>query len=135
MGRERILVVDDEDSIRDILCVMLESTGYQCTPASSGGEALAKLDSAREFDLILSDLMMPGLNGMELLERARQKFPHMPALLITAAYRALGLAAVESKGCNYLLKPFSRDHLLEAVRRSLKNRTLACGTVSITRCA
>jgi len=121
MSRERILVVDDEDCVREILCFMLEPTGYQCTPASSGSEALAKLGSGGEFDLLLSDLMMPGLNGLELLERASQTFPHMPALLVTAADRTSGLDAVESKGCNYLLKPFSRKQLLEAVRRSLKD--------------
>jgi CheY-like chemotaxis protein len=119
MNRERILVVDDEDCIRDIMCCMLEPTGYQCTATSSGSEALEKLDSGGEFDLLLSDLMMPGLNGLELLELATQKCPHMSALLVTAADRRSGLDAVEKKGCNYLLKPFSQEQLLEAVRRSM----------------
>ena len=125
MSRERFLVVDDEDCIRDVLCSMLECAGYQCTPASSGGEALAKLETEKTFDLVLSDLMMPGLNGMELLQRARQKFPHMAALLMTAADRVSGLDAFESKGFNYLLKPFSREQLLEAVRRSM---TMSAGS-------
>jgi len=119
MNRERILVVDDEDCIRDIMRCMLEPSGYQCTPASSGSEALAKLNSGREFDLLLCDLMMPGLNGLELLERATQKCPQISALLVTAADRKSGLDAVERKGCNYLLKPFSREQLLEAVRRAM----------------
>jgi len=122
MNRERILVVDDEDCIRDIMCCMLGLTGYQCTAASSGSEALAELDSGGQFDLLISDLMMPGLNGLELLERASQKCPHIPALLVTAADRRSGLDAVESKGCHYLLKPFSREQLLEAVRCSMKRR-------------
>ena len=121
MNRERILVVDDEDCIRDIMCCMLEPTGYQCTAVSSGSEALAKLDSGRQFDLLLSDLMMPGLNGLELLEQASQRYPHMSALLVTAADRRSGLDAVEKKGCNYLLKPFTREQLLEAVGRSMTN--------------
>jgi CheY-like chemotaxis protein len=119
MNRERILVVDDEDCIRDIMCCMLEPTGYQCTAASSGSEALAKLDSGGKFDLLLSDLMMPGLNGLELVDRVSQKCPNISALLVTAADRKSGLDAVEKKGCNYLLKPFSREQLLEAVRRSM----------------
>ena len=119
MNRERILVVDDEDCIRDIMCCMLGPTGYQCTAASSGSEALAKLDSGREFDLLLCDLMMPGLNGLELLERATQKCPQISTLLVTAADRKSGLDAVERKGCNYLLKPFTREQLLEAVRRAM----------------
>ena len=135
MNRERILVVDDEDCIRDIMCCMLAPTGYQCTAVSSGSEALAKLDSGGEFDLLLSDLMMPGLNGIELLELAAQKHPHISALLVTAADKRSGLDAIESKGCNYLLKPFSREQLLEAVRRSMtrsvlgaEERTLSTGS-------
>ena len=75
MPTERILVVDDEDSIREIVSSMLSSANYQCRQAASGLEALALLDSGEEFELMLSDLMMAGLDGIGLLERPRNVIP------------------------------------------------------------
>src|SRR5207237_8898937 len=84
MPSERILIVDDEDSIREIVSSMLVSANYQCRQAASGLEALALLDSGEEFELMLSDLMMADLDGIGLLERTKEKFPDMPAGMLTA---------------------------------------------------
>ena len=75
---ERILVVNDEEAVREIVASMLTSAGYQYKTAADGLEALALLDSGEEFDLLLCNLMMPNLNGMELLERTKGRFPDMP---------------------------------------------------------
>ena len=72
---ERILVVNDEEVVRELVASMLTSAGYQYKPAADGLEALALLDSGEEFDLLLCNLMMPNLNGMELLERTKGRFP------------------------------------------------------------
>ena len=72
MPSERILVVDDEDSIREIVSSMLASANYQCRQAASGLEALALLDSGEEFELMLSDLMMAGMDGIGLLEKTKE---------------------------------------------------------------
>lgn len=63
---------------------MLTSAGYQCCGAGNGGEALAVLDSGKEFELMLSSLMMPDLDGIGLLERVKNKYPDMPVVMVTA---------------------------------------------------
>src|SRR5260370_12502516 len=81
---DRILVVDDEEAIREIVASMLSSAGYACKQAGSGMEALAVLNSGEEFELMLSDLMMADLDGIGLLERTKEKFPCMPVLMVTS---------------------------------------------------
>ena len=72
---DRILVVDDEEPIREIVASMLGTAGYACKQAASGMEALAVLTSGEEFELMLSDLMMADLDGIGLLERTKEKYP------------------------------------------------------------
>ena len=84
---ERILVVDDEEPIREIVCSMLTAQGkYTCLQASSGEEALALLESGEQFALMLSDLMMTGMDGLALLERAKERTPDMPVVMVTAVH-------------------------------------------------
>jgi len=125
MPAERILIVDDEDPIRDFVSVMLSSANFVCTQAGSGKEALALLDSGEEYELMLSDLMMPGMDGIALLEAAKERFPDMPVLMVTAVTDvSVALGAIRNGAYDYLLKPFERDQLLAAVRRALENRRL-----------
>jgi len=125
MPAERILVVDDEETIREIVCSMLTSCNYQCKQAGSGLEALAILESGDEFELMLSDLMMAGLDGNGLLERSKEKYPDMPVVMVTAVHDiSVALAAIRNGAYDYLLKPFEREQLLATVRRALENRRL-----------
>jgi cyclic di-GMP phosphodiesterase len=125
MPAERILVVDDEETIREIVCSMLTSCNYQCQQAASGLEALALLESGEEFELMLSDLMMAGLDGHGLLEKTKEKFPDMPVVMVTAVHDiSVALAAIRNGAYDYLLKPFEREQLLATVRRALENRRL-----------
>lgn len=125
MPAERILVVDDEEAIREIVTSMLVSVNYQCRQASSGLEALAMLNSGEEFELMLSDLMMAELDGIGLLERTKEKFPDMPVVMVTAVHDiSVALAAIRNGAYDYLLKPFEREQLLATVRRALENRRL-----------
>ena len=125
MNPERILVVDDEEPIRDIMTIMLDSAGYSCKQAPSGAEALSLLESGEEFALMLSDLMMPDLDGIGLLERAKEKFPDMPVVMVTAMHDvSVALAAIRNGAYDYLLKPFEREQLLATTRRALENRRL-----------
>ncbi|HSA92278.1 MAG TPA: HD domain-containing phosphohydrolase [Terriglobales bacterium] len=125
MSAERILIVDDEESIREIVSSMLGSAGYQCRQAASGLEALAILDSGAEFELMLSDLMMAELDGIGLLERVKEKYPDMPVIMVTAVHDiSIALAAIRNGAYDYLLKPFEREQLLATVRRALENRRL-----------
>ena len=76
--KERILVVNDQEPLREIVASMLTTAGYQCRTAADGLEALAVLDSGEEFDLLLTNLMMPNLDGIGLLIRTRETFPDVP---------------------------------------------------------
>jgi putative nucleotidyltransferase with HDIG domain len=125
MATERILVVDDEEPIREIVTAMLQSSGYQCQQAASGKQALALLTSGDSFELVLSDLMMADMDGIGLLERTKEKYPDMPVVMVTAVHDiSVALAAIRNGAYDYLLKPFEREQLLATVRRALENRRL-----------
>src|SRR5690348_6393595 len=122
---DRILVVDDEEPIREIVAQMLSAAGYRCKEAASGMEALAVLTSGEEFELMLSDLMMADLDGIGLLERTKEKYPDMPVVMVTAVHDiSVALAAIRNGAYDYLLKPFEREQLLNTVSRALENRRL-----------
>ena len=122
---DRILIVDDEEAIREIVASMLTTAGYTCKQAASGLEALALLTSGNEFELMLSDLMMADLDGIGLLERTKEKYPDMPVVMVTAVHDiSVALAAIRNGAYDYLLKPFEREQLLNTVSRALENRRL-----------
>src|ERR1700674_2251040 len=128
---DRILVVDDEEAIREIVSSMLTFAGYSCLQAASGMEALAVLNSGEEFELMLSDLMMAELDGIGLLERTKERFPDMPVVMVTAVHDiSVALAALRRGAYDYLLKPFERDQLLATVQRALTYRQALEETMS-----
>src|SRR6202140_3639649 len=125
MPVDRILVVDDEETIREIVSSVLSTAGYKCRQAGSGMEALALRAAGEEFDLMLSDLMIANLDGIGLLERTKERTPEMPVIMVTAVHDiSVALAAIRNGAYDYLLKPFEREQLLAAVRRALENRRL-----------
>jgi len=125
MALERILVVDDEETIREIICSQLSSAQFQTRQACSGVDALALLDSGEEFDLVLSDLMMAEMDGIALLERTKERLPSMPVVIVTAVHDIqVALQAIRNGAYDYLLKPFEREQLLAPVRRALETRRL-----------
>jgi putative nucleotidyltransferase with HDIG domain len=125
MAADRILIVDDEEAIREIVHSMLTMAGYRCHQASSGIEALALLESGEPFELMLSDLMMGEMDGNALLERTKEKYPDMPVVMVTAVHDiSVALTAIRNGAYDYLLKPFEREQLLAVVRRALENRRL-----------
>lgn len=104
---------------------MLTISGFRCQQAASGAEALALLESGEEFELILTDLMMGGMDGIALLERTKEKYPDVPVVMVTAVHDiSVALAAIRNGAYDYLLKPFEREQLLAIVRRALENRRL-----------
>src|SRR5437868_7075721 len=119
MARKSILVVDDEKSQREILEMILAGEGYDVTTASSG-EAALKFVADRRFDLVLSDLKMTGMSGLDLLKELSAHDPSIMVILLTAhgtvdsAVDALRLGAFD-----YLQKPYDREKLLETVSRAL----------------
>ncbi|MGA9998151.1 MAG: sigma-54 dependent transcriptional regulator [Pyrinomonadaceae bacterium] len=119
MARKSILVVDDEKSQREILEMILTSEGYDVTTASSG-EAALKFAKDRRFDLALTDLMMTGMDGIELLQHLLAQDSSIIVILLTA-HGSIDSAkeALRRGAFDYLQKPYDRDTLLDTIRRAL----------------
>ena len=125
MPSDRILVVDDEEAIREVVSSLLTSARFSTRQASGGAEALALLQSGEEFDLVLSDLMMAGMDGFALLERAKEQCPDMEVVMVTAVHDLqAALQAIRNGAYDYLVKPFEREQLLNMVHRALEHRRL-----------
>ena len=113
-----ILVVDDDDVIRDTLCELL-SQDYSCQTAGTAEDALAKLEE-RSFDAVLTDISMPGLNGMELLKRVLELYPGTAVIMISGITDQEQAQSLLSQGAfDYLLKPFRLEVVEESVKRAL----------------
>jgi response regulator RpfG family c-di-GMP phosphodiesterase len=126
---ERILVVDDEEAIREIVSSILVEAGYTCLEAGSGNEALAVLNSGEHFDLISTDIMMADLDGIALLERVRVQYPEIPVVFVTSIHDySVALVSFRAGVYDYLMEPFERSQLLTTIRRALENRRLRTET-------
>jgi signal transduction histidine kinase len=112
-----ILVVDDEDSIRSVLTTVLEDDGFSVTEADSA-EAALELFKKRVFDLVISDIVMPGINGIELLERIKDLYPATQVIIITShASLDTAVQALRCGAYDYLFKPFEDINLISAVTK------------------
>ncbi len=116
----RILVVDDEATARVSLAEILRLEGYQVATAASGEEALSLLDKSDPFDLMVLDIKMPGMSGLEVTELVQERYPGVVIILLTA-FGALETAieAIRQGASDYLLKPASVPEILESVRNGL----------------
>lgn len=119
-----ILVVDDEASVRRLLCRLLERNGYSCTEAADANEANARLD-AGSFDLLLTDLDMPGQSGLDLIRSAPSRHPDLATVMITGLDDTeLANSALELGAYGYIIKPFEANEILINVRNALRRRSL-----------
>ena len=115
----RILVVDDDPGQRSLLEALLRAKGYRTHSAASGEDALQLL-AHDSFSLLISDVRMPGMSGIELFRRVREKLPALPVLLVTAfADIRSAVAAMRDGAVNYLAKPIDLDELIASVRFAL----------------
>ena len=114
-----VLVVDDDEFVREITCQMLQQLGYRVLQAGSGGAALELLAGRHKIDLLIVDFAMPGMNGIELAKLAAGKWPQLPILMATgfADHSAIQHLAAEQ----VLTKPFSQAELAQRVRRALED--------------
>ncbi|MCP5024904.1 MAG: response regulator transcription factor, partial [Actinomycetia bacterium] len=120
MAGERLLVVDDEENLRTMLCAALRHHGFEISDASNGRDALAAIEETKP-DLVVLDVMMPDLDGFEVCRRLRADNNHTPVLFLTARdstedkVRGLTLG-----GDDYLEKPFSLEELVARVSAILR---------------
>src|SRR5882762_3271117 len=121
---ENILVVDDEEAIREVVSTMLESKGYHCTAVQNGRVAQDHVKKVTP-DLVLSDMIMPEMDGIRLLEWMRQYDPEVPVIMVTAIHDiSTALEAIRRGAYDYILKPFEKDQLFLGVGRALQHRRL-----------
>lgn len=124
MAKARILAVDDQRYFRELLSGMLAAEGFEAETAASGEEALQILD-ASDFDVVLTDLVMPGMDGTELVHRIRQDDPDQDIVVITGVVDVkTAVDAMKLGATDYLLKPFDKRTLACTIETILQNRRL-----------
>jgi two-component system response regulator PilR (NtrC family) len=129
----RLLVVDDERSMRELLSIVLRREGYDITIAENGRAAVEALEGAR-FDLLISDIKMPDMNGVEVLRAAKRIDPDILGIMITAFASAdTAIEAMRLGAHDYLSKPFDVDELKIKVRNALEQRQLRQENVLLKR--
>ena len=117
----RILIVDDDHGQRSLLETFLRAQGFR-TQSAASGEAALQLLTEDGFAMMISDVRMPGMSGIETLRRVRQKHPHLPVLLVTAfADIRSAVTAMRDGAVNYLAKPIDLDELMASVRFALQS--------------
>jgi len=120
----RILIVDDQDMMRDSLAQILVREGHEVVAAPDGAAAVARLSAAR-FDLLITDLRMPKMTGLELLAEAKRLRPDIPVVLMTAfASVANAVEAMKLGAYDYIQKPFNGDEIKLLVDRTLEHTRL-----------
>ncbi len=133
MPNGRVLVVDDEDSIREYLSMMLEREGYEVVSSSNGKKA-AKQCSQEAFDVIVTDIQLPGLTGIELLSSLHESDPTVPVIIVTGhASQESAIEALNLGAFYYLLKPVSNEELKQVVRNALEVHRLRDENVELER--
>lgn len=122
--KSRILVVDDEESIREFLEIMLKKEGYEITLAEDGQKAKDLL-AKKSFDMIISDLQMPHVTGIELLKHVKESYPDTVFMLITAfGTTETAVEAMKMGAYDYLTKPFKIDEVRLNIQNALRSRNL-----------
>lgn len=120
----KILIIDDETSILDTLRILLKRDGYEVHTAVGGQQGIEKLSDVKP-DIVLSDIRMPGVSGIEVLDAAQAADPTLPVILMTAqASLQSAIQAVNQGAFHYVQKPFSNDEMLLICRRAVESRQL-----------
>jgi len=118
----RILIVDDAPSFLLMLSALLAGRGYEVTSAKDGEEALRILQTEEPFDLMISDINMEPINGLELLQKAKESYAKMKVILLTAYETHYSYGEAERAGAfAYIPKPFRNPVLFQTVRRALES--------------
>lgn len=121
---ERVLIVDDDDALRESLAMILSAEGYELVSAARGEEALERIDET-PVDVVLCDLRMPGIDGFELIPQLCRRLPGVPVILMSAhGTTDLAIEAIERGAYDYLAKPFQPSELLLLLRKTQEREKL-----------
>ena len=118
-SKPKVMVVDDDRDVLDLLCLVLEALGVSCEPAMSGEDAISLLEGS-QFDLLILDKNLPGISGMETAKRARDIHPDMPIAMVTGYASEESTSEAASIGIDdYIKKPIDVDSFRRRVRELL----------------
>jgi len=133
MENAKIMVIDDEESMCRFMQIMLQKEGYDVTSTVSSKEALEEMKS-KDYDLVIADLMMPEMNGLELLSRAKSIHPDINFIVMTA-YASVDSAieALKKGAFDYITKPFKVDEIKIAIKKSLTQKRITEENVNLKR--
>jgi len=119
-----VLVVDDHDATRQTIARMLEAGGFTVRTASNGVEALERLAKERaEIDLVLSDVTMPGMNGIDLSYHIREQYPDVPVAIVSGDVSELERSIIGRADVPFIKKPFHAESLYSAIREAMKQQS------------
>jgi CheY-like chemotaxis protein len=118
IGSKRVLLVDDDSLVRCTVAALLEDLGFQVTEAGAPKEALEVVETAHEFDVLVTDVVMPGMDGWTFAEHIRARHPSMPVVYVSG-YSTERTRPVE--GSQIVWKPFSKKQLAQAIREVLRS--------------
>jgi CheY-like chemotaxis protein len=117
-----VLVVDDHDTTRQTITRMLEAGGFTVVTASSGTEALDRLARERDgIDIVLSDVTMPGMNGIDLSYKIREQYPTLPVAIVSGDVSELERSIIGRFDVPFIKKPFHAESLYSAVREAIRS--------------
>ena len=120
----KVLVVDDEESIRTLLGRVLTGAGYSVLSAANGREAMDKV-AEQGIDVVLLDMKMPGPSGMEVLQQLAARWPDICVIMVTAIVDLeIAVGAMKQGAYDYITKPFNQDDLVFKIQRALEKRNL-----------
>lgn len=133
MGKTKLLIVDDEDIVRESLCDWLSSVGYKVLAASNGEEAL-RIIRQKNVKIMIADLIMPGMDGLELMKRARNIVPTISTVIITAhGTIQTAIAAIREGAYDYIEKPFCPEKVELIIRNLVEHHNLVEENISLRR--
>ncbi len=125
-GNGRVMIVDDEENVRKVLRLTLTKAGYDVVEAEHGGEGIKAIgsdDNALMMDVILCDIRMPKINGLEAIAFFQQQYPSVPIIVITGYPDQKMATDLLSRGVfDYLVKPVDKDKLLEVLQAAIEKR-------------
>jgi two-component system response regulator PilR (NtrC family) len=119
---ERILIVEDEEALRESMNKQLSREGYEVDGVASCSAAFERIECS-SYDMVIADIMLPGVSGVELLKRCRESHPNLVVLIITAfASIETAVEAMRAGAYDYIVKPVAHEELMSVVRNALRDR-------------
>ena len=128
-GNGRVLVVDDEASVRNVVRMVLEKAGYDVLEAEDGETAIQALNTGENrlvLDVVICDIRMPKINGVQAIEYFQREYPHVPVIVLTAYPETkMAVSFMRNGVSDYLIKPVEASRLRAAVEKAMEQRQMA----------